>query len=90
MSHTLMPQGNYKLELLLRDNRVYINYPENPSISVQFKEGKFFQFVHTEEETQQSDFEGDPLEQKEVTFGQFIEEIKQDIISPKKISIKRK
>ena len=74
-------QGDFPLELLFREKRVYVNFAQNPAISVEFKDGKFFQFVHTEEEIQHEAFEGNPMEQKEITFGEFIEEIKLEIKS---------
>ena len=74
-------QGDFPLELLFREKRVYINFAQNPAISIEFKDGKFFQFVYTEEEIEHEEFEGNPMEQKEITFLEFIEQIKLEIKS---------
>jgi len=63
-------------ELLFRERRVYFTFWDNVTgqdIACQVKDGKIMEFVHKDEDAQEVD---DPMEQKEITFDQFIAKVK--------------
>lgn len=77
--------GRYDLELKCNGDRTFINFWDSAhgnDVCVQFKDGKFFQFIDTEEEIEHKEFDletQNSMGQKEITFEDFILQIQTSI-----------
>ena len=77
-------QGEYQLELKFVDDRVFLNYwdwANGKDVCVQIKDGKLLKYIYTEADTEKADFEGNLMEQKEITITEFVDQVKDSISS---------